>query len=149
MNLNCTPLSLFSWNFKIEDGAEPCVLTFNWMSEQGTITVGHTRYEVEKQGMMSGEWHLKKGHVFYKALKPNPFTRRFEITGPEGPATLLAAGLGRPMTLKGGGHDLTFSPNHLFTRKATISGQGHDLTLTAFAFWLTALTWKRSAQSSN
>lgn len=120
------------------------------MSEHGFIAIEGARFEVEKQGIWSGEWHIKsEGAVLYQAVKANPFTRHFEITGPEGTTILKAPGLGRSMILSGPETHLTLSPNHPFTRKATIKGSGHDFTGVSFAFWLTILTWKRSSQRAS
>ena len=149
MNIDCRPISLFAYKFELVSGTQRGELGIHQMSEQGYLSIDGTHLEIEKQGMLSGEWHLKRsGSVLYRALKSNPFNRRVEIIGPEGATLLSPTGLGRTMTLTGPGTHLTLSPNHPFTRSASIVGNGQDFTEAAFAFWFTALIWKRAAQAS-
>ena len=150
MNIDCTPTSIFSWNYRLKGGSEPISLQTNWMTEQGSLTIGRQHYEIHKQSFLSGEWHLlERDQLIWRAYKPNPFKRRFELTSSEKKATLAASGLGRTMVLDGPNLSLTLSPNHPFTRRATIQGRGDDLLQTSFAFWLTVLVWKRAANSAS
>lgn len=120
------------------------------MSEQGTLTIGSRRYEIRKQGFLSGTWHLLDGdRLLWVAQKASPFTRRVELNSTEHQATLSPAGLGRTMELAGPTLSATLSPDHPFTRRATIQGQGDDLLQASFAFWLTVLFWRRAANSSS
>ena len=89
----------------------------------------------------------RDGKTLYTADKPNPLRRRFEISG-EGRKGMLEADFGRTMTFRGNKDSHTMAPRHPFTRKAIITRRESDLVLTAFTFWLTVLTWKRSANAA-
>lgn len=55
--------------------------------------------------------------------------------------------MSRSMRLSGAGMNCLIAPDHAFTRRASITGEVGDFRITAFAFWLTALLWRRAASS--
>ena len=149
MNIDCKPLGIFSWSFELSDGQHRANLKLNHFSENGSLVMNGTEYEILKQGMFSGRWLLMhQEQLLYQAHKPSAFSRKFELSG-DTQATLKPAGLGRMRTLRGPNVDLTISPHHPFTRRTTIHGQSDDFLQASFAFWLTILTWKRQRNSSN
>ncbi len=119
--------------------------------EGGEIIVDGSALEVRKGGWLSGEWSLLHfAHPVLVAHKPSAFRRRFEFSGPAGSGVLEAISpFGRTMQLDAPGAQCRIVPAHIFTRRATIEGRFEDFRVVAFAFWLTALLWRRAARSNN
>lgn len=113
------------------------------------MSIDGRSYLIEKQGFLSGRWELTDGsRVGMGASKRSAFTRSFDITTPSGAFRLEAALFaGRTMNLVGPGTDASISPDHAFTRRAGINGRLPDFEVATFAFWLTALTWRRAANN--
>jgi hypothetical protein len=147
--MTLTPKGFFSWNSTLRGEKHHAELIFNWMSEQGRITLNGKYYTVAKLGMLSGEWTLSdSSEVRVTAQKTSAFTRTLTLSGPSGDCTLEAQStLGRSMTLRGNLGHATIAPNHLFSRKATVTGKLPDIETTCLAAWLTLLTWKRSSSN--
>jgi hypothetical protein len=149
--IHCVPRGICSWNFILGGDGHAAETQINWMGEQGSLRVDGTFHEVRKLGWLSGEWELVDGSsVILHARKPRAFTRTFELTGPHEQSILSApSAFGRTMQLVGSDVDCVISPAHLFTRRATIEGNIGDFRTVSFAFWLTVLTWRRSANNNN
>ncbi len=143
--VTCIPLGVCSWNYRLAHEGATAVLNFATYSEQGSFEIEGTKFNVLKHGAFSGRWTLNDPvGVIYEARKASPFTRRFELGGAEGSWVLSAVScLGQSMAFTGHQTDCRMEPVHCFTRRATIQGAFHDFRLVAFAFWLTALTWRR------
>lgn len=124
-------------------------LGFGWPTEQGWMSIDGRSYRIEKQGFLSGTWELVEGgKVRMSAAKRSAFTRSFDMVTPLGAFRLEAALFaGRTMNLVGPGTDVSIGPIHAFTKRATITGRLPDFEVAAFAFWLTALTWRRAANN--
>jgi len=149
--IECRPVSLFSWTFRLTGGGHAADVEYNWLSEQGRIEADRETFRVVKHGLMGGTWTLQgPDGVRAKAVKSSPLTRTFQIETPSGPATLEAESfVGRAMVLNGSGYGCRIAPAHLFTHRASIEGGFRDFPTVCFAFWLTGLLWKRRNQSSN
>lgn len=145
----CLPKGLCSWNFDVTENGHSASVQLNWMGEQGSITIDGNRHEVLKHGVFSGQWTLEANSTtMATARKPNPFTRSFELTTSLGTVALRAeSAFGRTMVLEGAGFNGVIAPAHSFTRRASITGEVPDFQIACFAFWLTALLWRRAAQS--
>ncbi len=149
--IECRPCGICSWDFTLEGDGHRAWVTFKWIGEQGRVVVDGEEFRVAKDGIFSGRWRLEstQGTVF-TAEKPSAFLRTFKIYGSHESATLQAVtAFSRTMTLEGGGSHFTITPAHAFTRRARIEGEVGDFRLTAFAFWLTVLTWRRRASNNN
>ena len=149
--IRCTPRGICSWNFLLEGDGHHASVVFDWIGESGKLVIDGQHHTISKHGMLSGKWTFdsRMNHLF-TAQKSNPFTRTFEISGSSGPAILSASSaFGRTMTIAGHGIDCTISPAHLLTRRASITGHYDDFRRVAFAFWLTALTWRRAARNNS
>lgn len=151
----CRPHGICSWNFTLEGkGGNRADLSFNWLSEQGTIRVNGLVFEVRKNGVFSGQWSLYQYQsLVATAQKNSPFTRTFTVNAERREFLLSAQSVfSRSFALRNAEYQLaTFEPNHMFTRRAKIYSQSKDiefLTL-AFCFWLVVITWKRAANNSN
>jgi hypothetical protein len=153
--LRAIPKSWFSWNFSIlEDDVEVAGLDVAWMRERGQLTfIGGNEYDFYRQGWLSGLFLLEgDGTVLAQADKPNPFTRRFEVTFGSQTLTLVAQSpFTRAFDVYDGDRRIgSVYPDHCFTRKTTI-----DLPVDipppvkAFLFWLVALMWRRTAHNSS
>lgn len=145
----CLPQGLCSWNFAVTANGHSGSVELNWPGEQGAITIDGKHHEVLKHGMFSGQWTLEADSTtLATARKPSPFARSFELTTSSGTVALRAeSAVGRTMLLEGAGFNGVIAPAHPFTRRASITGQLSDFRIACFAFWLTALLWRRAAQS--
>lgn len=149
--MTSTPNSIFSWNSTLNDGKNHAELVFNWMSEQGSISINRKYYQVNKHGIFSGKWTLSDhSGALVTAEKFSAFTRKFILNGPSGTHTLEAQSMfGRAMSLHGSSSHALITPQSIFTRKATITGHTPDFETTSFAMWLTLMTWRRSSGNGN
>ena len=150
--INVRPKSMFSWGFRAESEAlGDAVLAYNWGSENGSILIGDTEYDIRKDGPLSGRWNLSNSaSIQATAMKPSAMRRAFEVTSPSVSFELRAeSAFTRSFEIVHRGAIVgKISPNTAFTRKSTIrcdSVVSEDLQL--FAFWLVGLCWRR-AQSS-
>lgn len=150
----CLPRSLCSWDFRIlGTSAEPAAVTLHFLSEQGEIVYGPTRFAVRKHGWLSGHWSLESGERAYaEAQKRSAFVRAFEVREADTELTLRAESpLTRRYEILSGGSLLgTISPAHPFTRRASIDCASQvSEPAQLFCFWLVALTWRRAANRNN
>lgn len=147
--IRCIPKGLCSWNFDIDAKGYSATIEFNWMGEQGAITIDGESYDVRKHGAFSGRWTMDSNtKTVATAQKPSAFTRSFELATSSGTVVLRArSAFGRTMLLEGAGFDAVIAPVHSFTRRASIAGEVSDIRIACFAFWLTVLLWRRDAQS--
>ena len=152
--LTCIPESFFNWNFSVPDTSEgEARLTFNFFTEQGTITLGGEEYAVVKHGPFSGHWTLERGgEVFADVQKSNPIFRSFELDANDSRLSFKALS---PFTRKFGifSRDQQIGiiePGHIFTRRSTIDCSPEVPELIQLTiFWLAALTWRRQARDSS
>jgi hypothetical protein len=152
--ITCKPQSICSWNYYLIDGDKQAYLQFNWLSEQGSITLGDIEYAVHKHGPLSGQWSLEQnGEPLIWAKKSNPVTRTIEVSLGDSTLTLRAESpIGRSFLGELNAHTaFTIKPVHLLTRRAVIETFGENLEFPTlcFAFWLVALMWRRSANNNN
>lgn len=150
--LTALPSTLFSWNFRVvADEALVAEITFDFLTEQGTILHRGDLLAVRKHGPLSGRWTLERnGEPLAEAHKPSAFQRRFEVPTVGGTMSVEAkSAFGNGFELIVGDQIVgSIRPAHLFTRQANIDC---DPTVTErdqlFAFWLVALAWRRTARS--
>jgi hypothetical protein len=133
-------------------GRQMGLLTFNWLTEQGSLGYDGREYTIRKHGPMSGRWTLEEdGGVQCDAQKPSALFREFVIqTGSAEFTSMAQSPFGRSYDLLSGGARVgTIEPAHPFTRRAVIDC---DASISErdqlFAFWLAALTWKRAANNA-
>ena len=148
--LTCLPQSLCSWDFRVPDAASgPAALTFNFFSEQGSLTLGGLEHSVRKHGPLSGHWTLERaGAVSAEARKPNALSRSFEVRCGDAPLRVEAQSAStRSFNLLAAGSVVgTIQPAHPFTRRAFIEcGAAVPELAQLFSFWLVVVTWRRAA----
>jgi hypothetical protein len=151
--IHCKPKSIFSWDFILDGEGHHASLDFEWFGEQGAITADGTHFKVRKHGMFSGHWTLDhEGQEIASAQKQSVFTRTFDIQSSSGSLVLRAESpFGNSFRVERSGELLaTISRVHLLTRRTIIEtiAQKWDFPTISFSFWLVALTWRRSAESS-
>lgn len=151
--LTCLPKSLCSWDYRIRGAAAgDGAVTFNWLSEQGTISLGGVTLNVVKQGWLSGKWTLDSGIGAYAtAVKPSALFRSFDVEAGEQKFKVAAASpLGRTFEIATAERKLgTIRPAHPFTRRAFVEcDESVSELVQLFAFWLAALTWKRASNNN-
>ena len=150
--IQCKPLGICSWDFRIAGGKNKAILNFNWLSEQGGITIDGYRFDVNKHGMLSGKWTLDHPKLPSVSAQKG-FTRSFDIQDSSGKLRLAAdSPFGRSFSIADGTSTIAkLAPVHLFTRRSTIRLFNHkvDFATIAFSFWLVVLTWRRAARNTN
>ncbi|MEM7758219.1 MAG: hypothetical protein AAF298_08855 [Cyanobacteria bacterium P01_A01_bin.40] len=153
-NLTCLTESICSWNFfvAISDSDVAVSVKFNFMSEQGNITLDSSYYDI-KHTWLSGKWSLESdGKVIAIAIKPNPLTRFFEISYNNRKLLVLRAesSFTRSFAIEQDNKFLgTIKPMHPFTRRATVDcSSSVPIPVQISLFWLTVLMWKRAAETN-
>jgi hypothetical protein len=148
--VQCTPLGICSWSFRLEGEGHGGVTELNSFGESGVVLVDGVSMAVQKLSFLTGEWQVRAGGMkVASAFKPSALLRFIEGEGPSGNFTLEAqSAISRVMLLRmGDGGQLQISPVHPFTRRASIQGEFHDFTTVCFGFWLTAMLWRRAASN--
>jgi hypothetical protein len=145
--IECLPNGVCSWNYSLRGDGHRAELEFAWAGESGAMVVDGARFVIEKGGMLSGLWNLRRGgKVVARGEKRNAFQRSFDVMGEAGRFELGAESFaGRTMVMSGGGCRAVMAPHHPFTRRATIEGRLPEFEMVCFGFWLTVLTWRRAA----
>ena len=149
--IECLPCGICSWSYDLDGDGHRGHTTLRMMSEQGDLSVDGQSFAVVKEGVWSGRWRLESGSgVLFTAQKSSAFMRTFEISGNGGGAVLSAeSAFKRAMRLEGNQANVVMRPVHAFTRRAVITGEAEDFRLVVFAFWLTALLWRRAASNNS
>lgn len=149
--IDCTPLGLCSWDFQLQTAENSAVLEYSWLTETGSISTNHTRYEVDKLGAFSGTWNLLKDNKpLMQAVKNSAFSRSFTIRYGRDEYHLAAeSAFGRTMNLDGPNGRAVIAPKHAFTRRATITGSLPPFEVSALTFWLVGLLWRRAQNASS
>lgn len=151
--IRCLPKGICSWNFILEGDGRHATLKLNWGSEQGAITADGTDYKVRKHGFFSGDWSLDQGPTSVVSGKqPDALIRSFEIQNAQETLLLRAESASSRNFLLERSEEVIAKiiRDHGFTRRANIEPlvQDLDFPTLAFAFFLVAITWRRSAKSA-
>ena len=152
--LTCLPKFLCSWDFRVTGLASgPADLSFNFFTEQGSISFDGVQMKIRKHGPLSGRWTLEdNGETLAEGHKPSAMFRAFKIRSANAEIELKAASaFARGFQLSKGGSIVgTIRPAHAFTRRAFIdcSLEVPEL-IQLFSFWLVVVTWRRAANNSN
>jgi hypothetical protein len=152
--LRAIPTGFFSWGFSILEGdSEMAELEMAWIGERGNFSYEGQRYELYRQGWLTGQLVLDAGgKIVAEAKKVTPFSRTFDVVIGNRPVQLAAISpFTRAFGVYSGGNQIgSIYPDHCFTRKATLE-LPPDMALPArvFLFWLVALMWRRAAKSSD
>lgn len=149
--IECLPCGICSWSYDLSGDGHRAETVLRGFGEQGKLRVDGESFDVVKEGIWSGRWRLESiSGTLFTAQKASAFMRTFEITGRDGGSVLSAdSAFKRAMRLEGDQANVTIRPVHAFTRRAEITGEAADFRLVAFAFWLTALLWRRAASNHN
>ena len=120
------------------------------MSEHGGFSINVKHFRIQKPSMFSGKWVVRSGgKEVLRASKNSAFTRGFEIRFEGKTFRLESTGVfTREMQLQGRGVNCTFTPQHVFTRRAVIAGEWQHFEVVVFAMWLVALMWRRQSNSN-
>lgn len=149
--INCIPMGICSWNYRLSGLGQNATMTFNWFTEEGDINVNGVGFQISKGGMFSGHWTLNSGGQTIASAQKG-FTRHFDVKDSTGQATLKARSpFGRSFDVYNGSLVATIKPHHALTRRATIrvlDPKQNFATLT-FMFWLVALTWRRRQKNND
>ena len=151
--LKVIPKSWFSWDFVITEGASPIAdIDVSWWREKGVLTVRSSRYDVYREGLMSGAFILESsGSILARAEKPSAFRRSFELEYGKKFYTLQAeSAFRRKFVLIEGDREVGWlSPNGVFTRQATSDlPEEIPLPVQVFMIWLVVILWKRESDSA-
>lgn len=165
--IRCLPRGVCSWNFHLTGKDHRADVELGTFRDRGRIRVDDEHaFEVRREGLLSRTWTLvtprdspggspegPRGGSVVRTAEKLPLRRSYEIglgsgaTGTLRPRTLFSSAF----VLEQGLSTLaTIRTDHLFTRRASIqtAGRGVDFPTICFAFWLTAMTWRRTRRSS-
>jgi hypothetical protein len=114
------------------------------------VQIGGVELSVVRHGWMQHSWTLEQqGVVCAEAQKPSAFHRAYEVRSETLDFALRAQSVfGRSFAITVGGEVLgVIRPAHPFTRRAFIECS-HEVPEPAqlFAFWLVAISWRRTAR---
>lgn len=148
--LTCLPQSLCTWDFRVLGAsAGPATLTFNFFTEQGSMSLGRDQFAIRKHGAWSGHWTLERhGQTVVDARQPHVMFRSFELKAAEIQLTVKAQfALTRGYDILSSDRLIgTIRPAHAFTRRAFIECRSEvPEVVQLFAFWLAVITWRRAA----
>ncbi|MEI2431149.1 hypothetical protein RDV84_13055 [Lysobacter yananisis] len=151
--LECTPHSVFSWNYSVS-GLQlgTAELTFEPLSDRGAIAIDEVRFDIRKQGWLDASWTLERdGNTVATAKRRGMLGRSFDLTH-TGTVLLL-----KPQTLLVRDYHLllgdtvvgTIEPEHPLTRKARVKCDATVAeTVQLFSFWLVAMIWRSTTDAS-
>ena len=147
--ITCLPQSLCSWDYRLlGTRTGDAGVTFNAMSKQGTLTLGHSQYDIRKESILVSRWTLEtRGEVMGNAEKISLF-RKFQLQT-AGPAlTLEGAPLSSTYRMIANGREVgTIQKMHPFTRRATIDcSEAINELDQIFAFWIAAMMWREASR---
>jgi len=150
--LRLVPNHWYSWDVTVSDESRPVagIIVTNWMREKGELTIDAARYQMYREGWMSGDFILEQaGQVLARADK-RIFRREFMIRHGGREYRLRPRSIvGRTYVLENGSREIgSVAPEGLFTRKAALD-LPHDLPLPVrmFIVWLTVISWRRQQSS--
>ena len=153
-SITCLPQKICSWNYLItvSNSDVTASVEFDFMSERGNIILEADSYKIE-HAWLSGEWSLElAGEIIAVAIKPNLFTRLFQIDYDSQKLVLKAQSpFARSFAIEQNDTSIgTIEPIHLLTRRATVNCSANvPIPIQIFLFWLTVLMWRRDKSSQN
>ena len=119
----------------------------SWWREQGTLTVEGVRYQMSRDGWMSGAFLLEReGSLVARAEKPSAFSRKFLVRYGDREYTLRGrSAFRRAFVLLDGSRQIgSIEPTGALTRKAMADlPASWPLPVRAFVIWLTMIQWRR------
>lgn len=144
--LKSVPIGWFSGNYRITGGDQTAELRFDIFAETGSIIIGDTTYEIEKENPFTGFWSVElKGEPVLSAKKPSSLYRSFEIYTPSHLLSLKAkSAFESDMYLKGDDYDVSIVSESFLSRRSLITGEWQDFLTVCFAYWLVVLMRRRS-----
>ena len=126
-------------------------MTFGSFRAHGSIQHGLIHHDVRKQGLFSEHWTLERHGQRIAEAHKDSFIRRYTVSADCGVFVVQAEGIFTRdfEILCGESVAGTIRPAHGFTRRAFIHcSDAVPEICQLFAFWLTALSWKRASESS-
>lgn len=152
--LQIQPTKWYSETYEIsEDGRDLTEVNIRWSREAGSFRLGRDRFEVGRDGWMSGDYYLEHGgNRIASATKPSAWNRRFVLRHKGKQYELEAASaFTRTFHLKKGGRTVgTVEPVSWWTRQANADLPAElPAEVRIFVAWLVLVMWKRSRDSSS
>lgn len=152
--LEARPLGVFSRDFDIEaEGQSVALLDVSRWREAGAISIQGQPYRLYREGLMSGGFVLEKeGQIVARAIKPSPFSARFDLELNAHRCSLRRASIfGRSFSVFQDGVAVgSIHPASMFSRR-TIIDLPTDWTVPVqvFAFWLVLVIWNRDSAAAS
>ncbi len=92
MMINCNPIGICSWNFKISGRNDIAYVSFDGAGESGSIDVQGRFFTINKKGFISPVWNLADGsRSIATATKDSFMTRSFSVISNSHVVKLTAA----------------------------------------------------------
>jgi hypothetical protein len=152
--LSATPKSWFSWDYAVSRNHDHLAnIDISCWREKGTLTVEGQQYGVYRERPLSGKFILESnGTILASAEKPSSLRRRLLIGDAVGRQYELKPRdmFSRTFQLHAGSTLIgSLSAKGLFSRGMNIDlPETLPLPVRVFVIWLTAILWKRDAESA-
>jgi len=148
--LTCLPQSLCSWDYRILGArAGASAITFNMMSQQGTLQHGGDLYQIVKPTILVGRWTLESGGSVIGTAEKSLMIRHYAVDTGGTPFSVQARLMSSTFNIVVGARNVgEVRKMHPFTRRAVVDcSNAVDELGQLFAFWLCALAWRNAARS--
>jgi hypothetical protein len=151
--LELVPLGWFSWDFSVLQSGSPIAeIRICSRRERGVLAVGGSRYNIYREGMMSGQFILElNGTQLAHAEKRSWRYRSFTVQHEDKTYILKAESAFRQTFLLSENDRQigSISPARMFKRKAMADLPDElPLSIKVFLLWLTVILWKRDSEAA-
>lgn len=153
MILDAKPDSLWSWNYTLRMRSRPIgSIRFYRMRDSGSVLLDDSEYDVDKQGMFSGSWDLKRGGRMVATAKKGMFRSGVEIDCDGEVFELARLSLfSSQFELRRGKRPVGSIRRAGWVTRAFTADLDDELpqSVRAFAMWLYAVLRRRNARQSS
>lgn len=151
--LHIKPRSWLSWDYTVFRGDRPLAdIDLHWFRDEAEVTIGTKSCILYREGMLGAFVLAIDGRPVARAIKPNLFQRRFEITFNGRSYTLEGiSAFSRPFRLRSTNQVLgTIAPENALTRRAVVDlDDAVPAEVQLLSIWLVILMWRRAAAAAS
>ena len=130
-----------------QDSHDVANVEMSWWCEKGTLTIDRTRYQMYREGWLTGAYVLERdGTVIARAERGSAFLRQYVLQYRDRHYTLKArSAFRRPFVVWDGTQEIgSIECTAFFSRDAMAElPDAWPLPVRAFVIWLTMVQWRR------
>lgn len=150
--LELVPLGWFSWDFSVTQSGSPVAeIRISSRREKGVLAVGGSRYNIYREGMVSGQFILELNGIQLAHAEKRRRYRSFTVQHEDKTYILKAESAFRQTFLLSENDRQigSISPARMFKRKAMADLPDElPLSMKVFLLWLTVILWKRDSETA-